>query len=384
MSRSRFAFVVMVLLLAVGICGCGRQETRVKPPIVVAFDVDAGTDPKTGDNQSTIDVYSQAAGRRCITSRKLKASIVGYEAASDTWILQSNDSTYYFAGGLWKAHQGKVVPISIAPIEVTVQVVYDAASNIYTLKDDPFTTVEFPNRPQKLDRDSTQHLTSARMPADETVLDPQQTAGVLSLCFVSDGMLVVCGYNLNGTLRSKRCLKVPHRYILDCLDEVSTTRGGCVAASLVMRDTKRSELCIFDRHGRLTDDMTNGTDPIYSPDGRRLAYSDCRANWTKPGEQTVDGDAGAIIIYDPATKARKTIRAETPPGFAGLTSTLSCYRWAPDGQRLVCAFTQGEFAEESLYVVDISAAKPKWEKLPVQVYGTAWTVLRTMPPSQPK
>jgi len=372
------------MLLILAISGCGRSTVSAKPPIVVAFDVDAGTDPKTGDNQSTIDVYSQAAGRRCITSRKLKASIVGYEAASDTWILQSNDGIYYYPSGLWKLHRGKVEPISIAPIEVTVQVEYDAASNIYTLKGDPFTTVEFPNRPPKLDRDSTQHLTSAQMPADETVLDPQQTAGVLSLCFVSDGMLVVCGYNLNGTVRSKRCLRVPHRYILDCLDKVSTTRGGCVAASLVMRNTKRSELCIFDRHGRLTDDMTNGTDPIYSPDGRRLAYTDCRVNRTKPGEQTVDGDAGTIIIYDPATKARKTIRAGTPPGLAGIFSGLSCYRWAPDGQRLVCAFTQGEFAEESLYVVDISAAKPKWKKLPVQVYGTAWTVLRTMPPSQPK
>jgi hypothetical protein len=330
---SRHPAMAMLLLVAVFIALiCLIWGTRQpQSSAVVAFQTDVG------HSAGTISVYSQRSGTHCVArSRGLtNTCLVGYDAASATWVLDSED---YALGRVGKLCKGKMSYIHLADFPV------DGDSHILSLSE-----------------------------------------GALTVSTITDEGLMVYSYDLRGSLKSTRVLKVPRRVTEDRVGEVAVSSTGDVAACLVMRDTMRSELCIFDGSGRLKEKIGGGGDPEYSPDGLHLAYKDYVAKRDQTGGQSVDGDEGTIVIYDLRTKARKKIAARTPPGivrfitFGGIG--LDEYYWSADGKSLICSYTQEFTPEHLLYSIDISSSRPKWHRLPFEVMAGSWTVLDKMPPA---
>ena len=333
MTIRESALTILLLSGCLVVVGCSAQ-TNTRTPVVVVFE----TEGEHG--AGTISAYSTASGSRCIVRQQglFSTLLIGYDAASNTWLLDTSAWPDAALGCVGKLHDGKMSTLRLADF-----------------------------------------------PQDAVVQDLARTGGLM-LSSVQGGFLILSTYDLCGSLKSRRVLGMPHRTITDCIGQVSVTRAGVVAASLLMGDTKRSELCIFDAQGHLKERIGRGTDPLYAPDGRHLAYNDYTVNRTDSlGAQTVEGNEGTIIIYDSVTRARNEIAARTPPGkgWLGVLGgvVLDEYRWSPDGQRLVCSYVQGQYAEQSLYAVDVSGSAPKWEKLPVEVYAGRWTVMDKMPPA---
>jgi dipeptidyl aminopeptidase/acylaminoacyl peptidase len=89
------------------------------------------------------------------------------------------------------------------------------------------------------------------------------------------------------------------------------------------------------------------TQPVWSPDGRTLAFV------TFPQSDTLQGDSiplprlgtGAVVLYDVASGHQRTIRDPA------LAVTLAQLQWTPDGQSLL--FTSTDHVYENVFAVDI-------------------------------
>lgn len=326
---------LVMLLLAVGLTAqlsCPAQPVGRKSPVIIAF--------TTGGihGSDMINVYSETSGLRCIVKSAglFNTGLYGYDALSDTWVLGVPFDSNYGPGRLVTIHRGK--------------------RNIIRL-------------PQFPEDDSTQ----------ETAL----TGGMITVAYLDDYRLVLNSYNLKGSLKTKRILRISNGTALEEVISVAVARNGLVAADLAARNVAGSGLYIFDKKGTLVERISTGGFPEFDAEGRRLAYQDysvtCSAKTGKQG--TSHEQMGNIIIYDLKTKTKRAIAVGSPPDAAQYTMTggiaFHTFHWSTDGRCLVCSYTQGEFAEQLIYIIDITSEKPKWKKLPIE--PIAWTVVSKMP-----
>lgn len=332
MRAWRTWILVCAAALVVLVCYLLIAGQRQDGSAIVAFETDAA------HNQRTICVYNQktSARRAAISNMPTDTGIIGYDSQSDTWILDSGNCTL---GEVVESHQGKLSHVRLE---------------------------DFPN--------------------DGDHFNLSLSNGILIIPTIRSARLAVYGYDLNGTLKWTRILKVPKHAIEGYDGKIALTRDGSIAVCLVMKDTLRSELCIFNSAGKLVRAFSSGTNPAYSPDGRYLIFIDCRLKRDRLGGQTVESNTGAIFIYDTKAKTKRKIAASTPPGISRVLAIFGSmpddYQWSGDGKHLICAYPTwlGESPFCTLYSIKVTSSVPRWKKLHLVVYR-GWISLDKAPPA---
>ncbi len=193
---------------------------------------------------------------------------------------------------------------------------------------------------------------------------------------VEGGQLRAYLYDLNGQKLMQKEFHLPNGIrIRDEVSRIEISDAGLAVTDVFVIGRDAAEVYLFDKNGKPISRLGNGTSPVITADGSRVAF----VKWYS------DSGRYKAVIYDVIKKKSREIITWRPlrfrdayPLLGGLhADTLSELQWSPNGKWLVCGLRR-EFSITGLLLItlDVESNQPKRCYLPEIVESGQWVVLK--------